>query len=180
MRLPSLSWTLAVAALLSTALACASDDPPRGGTGSPDDRAQLTAFELDDQHGAPGRVDAGTRVLLATRDMDGGRALRDALEALGADDAWLAARGAVVVADIHRMPGFAAEWFALPALRKRPYRMLIDRAGEATAALPGREGMAALVFLDRLSIERVAYAGTPDEVRALLDTLEAGSAPGTR
>ena len=98
----------------------------------------IDAIALEDQRGDPGAVDASTRVVLFSRDMDGGDLLKEALAEVSADT--LATRGAVYVSDISGMPAFVARMMAVPAMRRRPYDMLLDREGDVTARLPDAEG----------------------------------------
>ena len=72
------------------------------------------------------------------------------------------------MADISRMPSLVAKLFALPAMRKRPYRMLLDRDGTATADFPARAGEVTLLRLHDGTIERVDYAASAAALRAAL------------
>lgn len=136
----------------------------------------LAPFSLEDQHGESHTVDASARILLFSRDMEGGGLLKEALE--GRDASYLSARGALYLADISGMPRLIARFVALPRMRRRAYPMLLDPDGSATRALPDREGEATLVFLDRLRITRIEYAGTSEEVRALLEEASPASSEG--
>ena len=125
----------------------------------------LPPLTLTDQHDVAATVGAETRVLLFTRDMDAGDVAK---EALAEHAALLEAAHAVYVADISRMPSLVAKLFALPAMRKRPYRMLLDRDGTATADFPARAGEVTLLRLHDGTIERVDYAASAEAVRAAL------------
>jgi hypothetical protein len=128
---------------------------------------RLEAFELADQHGEPGRVDAGVRLLLFAADMDAGKLVRDALEAdPSLQD--LAARGAVFVSDIHRMPALVTRLFALPSMRRRPYRMLLDRGPGPTVRIPREPGKLTLLELDALAIRAISFLDSPDAVAQAL------------
>ncbi len=130
---------------------------------------RLEAFELADQHGAPHRVDGSVKVVLLSRDMDGGAVVRGALEGKGERAGpFLAERGAVYVADVSRMPAIVRSLFALPRMRGRPYPVLLDTSGEVTAGLPSREGRATVLWLDELRPVRVELVDSPE---ALLETL---------
>ena len=61
---------------------------------------------------------------------------------------WLPQHHVLYVADIHGMPSFIARMFAIPSMQKRPYPMLLDRDGAATARFPSEEGKATLLFLE--------------------------------
>jgi hypothetical protein len=130
---------------------------------------RLAAFELPDQHGSPQRVDGAVRVLLLSRDMDGGAVVRGALETKGAEaGAFLSGLGAVYVADVSGMPGLVRRLFAVPRMRGRPYPVLLDTTGEATAALPAEPGRASVLWLEDLRPVRVELFDSPDALLAAL------------
>lgn len=131
----------------------------------------LAALTLNDQHDVPGSVDASTRLVLYARDMDGADLVEQALAVDGA--AKLAGAGAVVVAEISGMPSLIARWFAIPKLQKRPYRMLLDRDGVATAHLPAEAGKVTLLRLEALQVVAVEMATTSDAVIAALQPTDA-------
>jgi hypothetical protein len=157
-RHPALCCLLAVFA--AAAPAGAQEPPLAAGD-------RLAPFELADQHGAPGKVDESVRLLLFAADMDAGDLVNQALEA---DPALtdLGARGAVFVSDIHRMPALVTRLFALPSMRRRPYRMLLDRGPGPTLRLPREEGKVSILVLDGLRIRSVAFAATPEAVAEAL------------
>ncbi|MCR9095602.1 MAG: hypothetical protein NXI30_15375 [bacterium] len=131
----------------------------------------IAGFTLEDQHGDAGAVDATTRVILFSRDMPGGDLLKEALEDVAAET--LEARGAVYVSDISGMPALVSRLMAVPAMRRRPYDLLLDREGDVTARLPDAIRQATLIHLDALRIERVEHASDVATIRASLG-LEAG------
>jgi hypothetical protein len=132
----------------------------------------IPALVLEDQHGEPGRIDASTRGVLLSRDMDGGALVREALAQDGA--AQLERAGAVYVADVHGMPGLVRRLFALPRMRERPYRVLLDTEGAPTAALPAEPGKATWLRLDGLRVAEIRFLTRAEEVRQVL----AGSPSG--
>ena len=138
----------------------------------------LSAFSLEDQHGASHRVDASVAVVLFSRDMDGGNLLKEALA--DSEPGFLEARHAVYVADISGMPSLVARLFALPSMRKRPYPMLLDRDGEATRDLPDLEGKATLLRLDDLRITGVEHLDSAAEVREALGAAPTPGEPGAQ
>jgi hypothetical protein len=139
---------------------------------------RLAPFELRDQHGERRAVDASVRVLLLTRDMEGGAVVRGALERKGAEaGAFLAERGAVYVADVSRMPRLLRTLFAIPRMRGRPYPVLLDETGEATSALPSEAGRATVLWLVDLRPVRAELVDSPDALLAKLGETSA-SAPG--
>lgn len=164
----AVAWLLLALAMGAPALA---DDPPpplRVGDTLP----ELT---LQDQHGAQRVVDASARVILFSRDMDGGDVLKAALDDL--PEGTLEMRGAVYVSDISGMPGIIARLFAVPSMRRRPYPMLLDRTGEATALLPDQPGLATMIHLDALRITRIEHFDGADGAREHILSLEPRAAP---
>jgi hypothetical protein len=154
------------------ATAGAEDAPPAAARAVGD---RIESFELLDAHGQPGRIDESVRLLLFAADMDAGGLVNDALE----EDPSLqdlAARGAVFVSDIHRMPALITRLFALPSMRRRPYRMLLDReAAGPSARIPREEGKVTLLDLDSLTIRRIEYL---DSAKSVAGALRAGAAGG--
>ena len=150
------------------ALAGSAHAGPAGGLGP---GTNLPATTLNDQHDAPGQIDATTENVLFTRDMDASKVAKEALADNG--EQLLENAGVVYVADIARMPGFVSRFFAIPAMRKRPYRMLLDREGDATASFPTEEGHVTLIRLDDLAIRRVEHF---DSAWALRRALRAAAA----
>ena len=148
--------------LLVAAAAGADDELPAYAAGD-----RLVPFTLEDQHGEPGSVDDQVRVVLFAADMDAGDLVDAALQA---DPSLhdLAALGAVFVSDIHRMPAIITRLFALPSMRRRPYRMLLDREPGPTVRLPREEGKVTILQLEALTVASVAFAADAAEVAAAL------------
>jgi len=137
----------------------------------------LPALSLEDQHGETRTLDASLRVVLFSRDMDGGGVVKQALADDGPD--FLERNGATYVADVSAMPGLVLRLMARPAMRRRPYPMLLDEQGDATADFPSQKGKATLLFLERSKVVGVATVGTPDELREALEPAAPGEGPGT-
>jgi hypothetical protein len=132
----------------------------------------IEPFTLEDQHGESRTVDAAAKVILFSREMEGGDVLKQGLAEVAPD--YLNEKRAFYVADISRMPGLIATMFAIPAMRDRPYSILLDRDGKTTARLPGVEGQATLVFLDGLTVRRIVHVTEPPAVRRELESTPGG------
>lgn len=127
---------------------------------------RVPELSLENQFGDPGKVDSSTTLILFSRDMDGGKILKQALVDIDPD--YLAGRNARYVADISGMPSLVAKMFAIPSMKKRPYKMLLDRLGQKTRRLPDIEGQATFIFLKALKITAVEHFETPAAVREKL------------
>jgi hypothetical protein len=127
---------------------------------------RMPGLMLSDQHDVQFTLGPETRYVVFARDMDAADIVEEALADDGAKV--LADADAVFVSDIHRMPGIITRLFALPAMRKRPYRMLLDREGEVTGTFPSQEEKVSLIRLNSLEIESVDYFDTAAALRAAL------------
>ena len=127
---------------------------------------RLPDFRLADQHDVEDSIGAEVRAVLFTRDMDAGNIVKEALAEKGEET--LAAADAVNVSDISGMPRVIAKLFAVPSMRKRPYRMLLDRDGKATADFPSEKGKVTLIRLEAGQIKGVEYVESANQLRAKL------------
>jgi hypothetical protein len=66
------------------------------------------------------------------------------------------------------MPGLVRRLFAVPRMRGRPYPVLLDTTGEATAALPAEPGRATVLWLEDLRPVRVELFDSPDALLVAL------------
>lgn len=128
--------------------------------------SQLPPLTLEDQHGESRTLDASTRLVIFTGEMQAGDLVKEVLAERGGEI--LAERDAVYVADVHRMPALVRRLFALPSLRKRPYPMWLDTEGDATASFPAVEGRPTLLFVDDLVVREIRNPASADELRAAL------------
>jgi hypothetical protein len=133
---------------------------------------KIEPITLEDQHGKTHTVDESVKVLLFSRDMEGGDFLKQGLADVQPD--YLTGKNAVYVANISAMPRLVARMFAIPAMRDRPYAMLLDRDGKATERLPGAEKQATLVFLDQLVVQRIVHVAEAPAVRKELESAPVG------
>lgn len=150
---------LAAVALVAGGLARADAAPLAEGETMP-------AIALADQHDVAGTVGPETRLLLFTRDMGGSAVTKEVLAENGAS--LLGDAGAVYVADISGMPSVVTTLFALPGLRKRPYRMLLDRDGTVTKILPSEADAVTVITLDHGVVRRIEYVTSAERLRVVL------------
>lgn len=124
----------------------------------------MPPLTLEDQHGRAGTVGDGVRVVVVSRDMEAGDVVKKALA--GRDQAFLDAHGAVYVANISGMPALVTRLFALPRMRERPYRMLLDRDGSATKDIPAVPGRPTVLTLEAGRVVRVSQPADPGALAA--------------
>ena len=148
------------ALLLVCAAALAGAEPYAvGGT--------LRPFSLEDQHGEHGAVGDRTRVIVLSRDMGAGDVVKGTFA--DAEQRYLDEHGAVYVADISGMPALVSRMIAVPRMRERKYRVLLDRDGAVGRDFPYVEKRPTVVALDQLRIVAVEHPATAGELREALD-----------
>jgi hypothetical protein len=128
--------------------------------------ARLPDLRLSDQHDVAATIAADDKFVIYSRDMDGGNLVKAALSEQGGKT--MAEAKAVYVADIARMPSVITSLFALPSMRKRDYRILLDRDGKATADFPSAQNKVTVMTLDNGVISQIDYLDSPAALRALL------------
>lgn len=138
--------------------------------------AAVPPITLLDQHDVPGEVPGDARVLLFSRSMTAAKILEKALADNG--PAELAGAKAIVVSDIARMPGLVTRLIALPAMRRRSYRMLLDREGTLTASYPSVEDQVTWIRCDGGKVTQIEYFDSVEGLQAALRQLT-GAASGT-
>lgn len=127
----------------------------------------LSAVTFEDQHGAKHTIDESVRLIVFAVDMDAGGIAKEALAQDGAK--LLAGAGAIYVADISKMPAMIAKMFAVPAMRRRGYPVLLDRDGSLTREWPRVEGQLTMIGLDRLTVSSVSQVTSVADLRQQLE-----------
>ena len=126
----------------------------------------LSTFEIADQHGRSATVDDTTRILLFSRDMSANKLVR---KALGDRDAEFLPRAhAMYLIDLSDMPKFITTKFAIPKMRKYPYRIFLDSDASLTSAIPAQGSKVTVLHLDHLTVRSIEYA---DSTELLLQAL---------
>lgn len=127
----------------------------------------LPRTELPDQHGEARVIDDSVRVVVFSRDMDAGKVVRAAFEKAGAD--LFDRNWAVYVVNVTGMPAIIRSLFAMPAMRRRPYRILVDEEGAKTADFPGGATRPTVMVLEKRKITSLWYPTNAEALIALLE-----------
>lgn len=128
--------------------------------------SDLPAITLTDQHDVKATVGPEVRIVVLTRDMAAGDVVKEGFA--GMDQAALDLRGVVYVADIGGMPSLVASMFAIPKMRDRSYRILLDRDGSATRDFPYAEGLPTVLFVESGKVTRIVQPANGEELRHAL------------
>lgn len=129
--------------------------------------SRVPQLELPDQHGALHALDPSLRAIVFSRDMGAGQVVKDAIEKAG--PTLFERNRTVYVVDLAGMSEFVRRWFALPGLRRKPYRILVDEDGSRTADFPAVEGRPTVLLLDELRVSRVEQPANADALLAILE-----------
>ena len=153
---------IAIALLLVASVALAESDAAKPyEVGS-----VLPRIELADQHGEARTIDESVRAIVFNRDMKAGDVVRAAVAKTGPD--LFDRNSAVYVVDVKGMPSIIRTLFAMPAMRRRPYRMLVDTDGVKTADFPGGATYPTVLVLDKLRVTSLSYPTNAEELIAAL------------
>lgn len=137
----------------------------------------LPPITLADQHGNPRSIDDQTRLLLFTSDMGGGKVIRKLLDERADAAQQQAAANTAYLSDVSNMPAMIRRLMALPAMRKRPYPIMLDIDGVASADLPRQKGSVTIIGLDKLTVIAINSTASPDELATALGLSEAAQPP---
>ena len=152
------SFVLALCLVASTASLAQADPYAVGAT--------LPRIELPDQHGEARTIDDSVRAIVFSRDMKAGDVVKAAVEQAGPD--LFDRNAAVYVVDVKGMPAIIRTLFAMPAMRRRPYKLLVDDEGAKTADFPGGATYPTVLVLEKLRVTALSYPTTAEELIALI------------
>ncbi|MGD9189429.1 MAG: hypothetical protein PVI89_14500 [Desulfobacteraceae bacterium] len=125
----------------------------------------LPGLNLPDQHGDSHTLSDGNMVLFAP-DKGAGELAHEVLN--HTDKVEMAAKGIVFISDISGMPTLVARMFALPAMRKYPYLVLLGYEKEDTARFPRQEGRVTVLHIQAGKVSRVEYADSPEGLAGII------------
>ena len=128
----------------------------------------MPVLSLKDQFDKTQNIDQSTKIVIFAHDVDGNDIVEEALASYDADK--LTAMNTVFLADISGMPSLIGKLFALPAMRKRAYPIMLDREGKLVEGFKVKEEQVTVMFLDNLAITDSKLVKTGSELRTLLES----------
>lgn len=123
---------------------------------------QMPAFTLEDQHGKKHEVNEQVRLILFCKEKKGNDIISEALKKMS--EGYLSKHNTFFVADTSGMPRLVARFVALPALRKRPYVVLLDPGPSTTSDFPSEKDKVTLLHLQNLMIKAIEFVDNPEDV----------------
>ncbi len=126
----------------------------------------LPRLTLKNQHDQEWQIPADTRTVLFAA---GRKASNLMLSVLGTQPkGFLAARNAVYLADMSKMPGFITRTFALPSLREQPFEVGVSLDEQQLADWPRQDDAVTLIGLDGGRVTHFEYVKTDAQLRSAL------------
>jgi len=126
---------------------------------------KLPTLTLHDQHDQPMAISADTRLVLFAFEKPAADLLTAYLEAQ--PDDFLERNAAVYLMDISGMPKMITQMFALPKMRKRPYRILLADKPETLAFVPRHQNQVTVISLDKGRVESLEFVDDESGLRAI-------------
>lgn len=125
------------------------------------------AFSLADQHEVATSFVPGTRFVIVASDKDSSTKMNEWLQQKPAD--FLDQHDTVYIADIEPMPALITRLFALPKMRKYPYRVLLARDKSFAATYPAQPGKIAVFVVEPDGVlADIQYPEATDAIETLI------------
>ncbi|UQB41446.1 hypothetical protein JX580_07060 [Thiomicrospira microaerophila] len=127
----------------------------------------LQPITFEDQHGEVIQLDSSVKWAIFSHHNKGAKMTKEAIDQSGIND--FARHQGVYIADISRMPALVTRMFAMPAMRKYPFKMALDREGQLTQNLPRQDEKVTLIRLDNLTIVETQFVDSSAVIEAFIN-----------
>ena len=131
---------------------------------------ELGVLDFQSQHEETVTLNEKTQWVLFVVDMEGANFVKAALEKLKISNP--ADLGGLYVSDISKMPSLVTSMFALPKMKKYPFKMALDHSGDSTSTWPRSEKKVTLLRLSSLKVEKVETLDGAEAVEKFLLSLK--------
>ncbi|WP_292664229.1 hypothetical protein [Nitratifractor sp.] len=128
----------------------------------------LIAYTLPDQFGRSHTLSAGTRILIFADSKKGAKVVKAALERK--PKSFLESHHAAYLTDVSAMPGVIFRLFALPAMRKSPYPILLLKNAKMGKRLAktAADGKVLVLTLKKRRVEKIEETASASSLKKLL------------
>lgn len=127
----------------------------------------LPSYTLSDQFGKEHSLEPETRAVVLSFEMDVSKMINGYLSGQKGDV--FVDNHIDYISDISSMPALIARLFALPKMRKYPFRLLLNRDDDFKAGFTPVEGKALILKLnDQHEVREIWYASNVDELKVAL------------
>ena len=128
---------------------------------------KIPVISLNDQHGQTHTVDRDARLILFCKDRKGQDIISEALDKT--KEGYLTEHNTVYIADTSGMPRLVAKFIAFPALRKKPYTILLDDEPSVTKFFPSKKNSVTLLYVNALIIQAMEFVNDPESILKAID-----------
>ncbi len=123
--------------------------------------------ELPDQYETIREIPKDTRKIFFLSDMSASKILHSVMESKNQD--YLEERKALIVSDIHKMPGLITKFVALPKMQSYTYRLHLIRDDEKGALLPKEKNAITYFKLKKGKIQEIRFLYSAEELEKALE-----------
>lgn len=123
----------------------------------------LPAFKIENQFEEPAELNAETKWIIFSSDMNAAKMLTEYLNENAKN---LDLTKTLIISDISKMPGLVSKMFAIPKMKKYNFKLALDKTGEATKSWPRQEGTITVMKVSALKVESMEEIKTKEGVTA--------------
>ena len=109
-----------------------------------------------------------TQWVIFSTTKDGGNWVKEAFAQLNFNEATLASKQLLYVADIHKMPSFISKMFAIPKMRDYGFPIALDKEGEGTQDWPTQENAVNVYQLNQLEVIKTMHFANQSDLENFL------------
>lgn len=129
----------------------------------------IPVIRLNDQHGQTRTVNRDARLILFCKDRKAQDIISQALDQT--KEGYLTEHNTVYIADTSGIPRLVAKFIAFPALRKKPYTILLDKDSSVTKFFPSEKDRVTLLYANDYIIHAIAFADDPESILKSIHTI---------
>lgn len=137
--------------------------------------ATLKAVTLPDQFETQTALDESTKWLVFSAEKDVSDQVNKAFEEMKITD--IKFLNGIYVSDISKMPSMVTSMFALPKMKKYPFKIVLDQDGAPTSTWPKEKGKATLLVLKNLEIVSTQYESLSDGIKKFISEQQIAVSP---
>lgn len=130
----------------------------------------LPEISYTNQWEEPSPIPKETTKVLFISDMDASKVIHPILEKEG--KGYLESKQAVLISDIHRMPGLITKFVALPKMKSYSYTLRLVKEEKIADPFPRTKGFVTMIQLKEGKITKIQISNTDKEVKEFLELIQ--------
>ena len=127
---------------------------------------ELNNFKYETPHGRQMRVPKKPNLIIVAFEKDTGALVNEYLDTKG--PLYLAKNRSIFIADIHEMPTFVTNMFALPKLQKYKHLIYLHLNDKFQTIVPHKKQRVTLLHVKDGKIQNISYISTKKELQAAI------------